>query len=82
LPCRAYHPGLTLWNLNLGLPRFLGKYDQQNEFGKSATRKKLGGFFIGIFKYALWLEVMKGTLSGWFFFVVDTWAGVEPRLLG
>jgi len=31
------------------------------------------------------LEIMKGTLGGFdvpFFFVVDTWVGVEPGLLG
>jgi len=37
------------------------------------------GFFY-IFKYALQLKVMKGTLIP--FFVVDTRAGVEPGLLG
>jgi len=43
-------------------------------------------FFIYIFKYALQLEVMKGTLGGFFYYpffiVVDIRAGVKPSLLG
>jgi len=48
-------------------------------YKQTQTDGTLGRFFY-IFKYALGLKVMKGTLG--IFFLVDTQAGVKPGLLG